>query len=204
MNWNPLTWFSQARDDRRRAFDAGLMVSREEYVAGLLDDAVKARRHGLDVTLSAIDAVAKLDNSDPAKAAAIEAFKSGIVEQGKTLRSLMEHPMSAGQERQEALAHPFDDAESFATSTNGLPRPTPKALSNETGDQSSKTPTDRQALPNGKSPEGPKTPPPPTAPDDMPPPRKGPGRPRKHPRPEANGDGRMNESSPQDQSGPES
>src|SRR4051812_15089782 len=61
MNWNPLTWFSQARDDRRRAFDAGLMVSREEYVASLLDDAVKARRHGLDVTLSAIDAAAKLD-----------------------------------------------------------------------------------------------------------------------------------------------
>jgi hypothetical protein len=131
MNWNPLNWFRDvARDESRKAFAAGLVVAREEYAAGLMVDGIEAQRRGLDATLEAIGSASKLDTSDPAMAAVIAAFKSGVVNQAKAIRSLMEHPLPSGEERQEALSVPFDDASNSGTSTNGSLRPAPRALTN--------------------------------------------------------------------------
>ena len=174
MNWNPLDWFRKVgRDERREAFAEGLAVSHEEYRAILLEDAIAAKQRGLEATLEAIDYANQLSSSDPAKAAAIAAFKQGVANQARTIRSLMDHPMPEGEGRDEALSVPFDDARSFETSSgNGLPRPTPKALPNG------------QATPNQETPNSSKN-----STLNATPPRRGRGRPRKNPRPDEQGQG---------------
>lgn len=151
-------------DESRRAFAAGYQVAREEYVALLTRDALEARKQGFMTMIETLDFADEIPVGTDERAALIAAFKVGVVEQTKTLRSLMQHPRPSGKERADALAAPFGKDSQPGTASGGLPNPPPRA-----------------ALENGKPEDMPTSNPSPRSSGSTPKKR---GRPRKHPRPE--------------------
>src|SRR3954453_8396031 len=100
-------WLSAfLQEDSRKAFAAGQLAARDEYLASLKERRVAAARRGLDVTLEGIKYARELEATGEAEVAAIAAYEASLIEQAQVMQRLAEQPMPEA-ESSLALDRPF-------------------------------------------------------------------------------------------------